>query len=687
MEEIKDEGQKESIDDILSDLNNLLNRMPAILEGIKLPNIGPIDFLSPRMPEPAVPDAAAGLSTESAPGQAEGAAWPSAPESPKLPEPEAEDEAEDVFDTAATPEARPEPEAAVTEEPHEPAPPSLAEHMFAQNARPEPPVPAATPVLIPESEPAPVPEQVFSPAPECGKFPDPEDVTGEQNSFSAATQPEGPVEQDVVNAEEPHEPAPPSLEEHMFAQNAQPEPAPVIMPECGPEPAPEPEVVTGEENSFYQAARPEERGEQGTVNPEEPHEPAPPSLEEHMFAQNVLPEPAGLNLPPEPPEIKPEPLRGEAAADPGQVSEVKKKPVYDLEAVKEEAAAIEKAFQRAPEKEEDEKVAPLFESTHDFGVPDIDTLIRLSQNKTAPAVGSDVFGEMSEEQAGPSPLIEPADDAQLQPEPILKPSAFTEAVPESQSALEADLDEIMIAPRGGSTDGEGEVMDIQNENPGKFEPEKPDRPAPEVADAAAPRLELATPQSFTLRSNEPTPEEPGFVLKQTNLEMNPNPPADDSGGDTASVAAVEERTGIFTPGAASRTRDEISPIADKPVPDGIPPERVRTVAFLYAVEDTDLCADVLTELDAICLKSASKPMFIKRGFVQAFNPEVNGNAYLQKVSEAGAMGLICLGNIPKDCVYDMENIFNAGVTFFRHFSREAFTRSAVLDLISELMLK
>ena len=754
MDELRNERQKESIDDILSDLNNLLNRMPAILEGIKLPNMDPIDFLSPRMPEPASADATAVFYPESAPEPAQ-----PVQERVKPSEPEAEDEAEQTFDSAVNPLVSRGPETTVPEEPQAPAPPALEEHMFAQSAPPEPSTPDAPPVLNPEDGSSPVPGQ-FPPAAERSKLPEPWDVTGEQNSFNMAAAPEVRTEQEAAPAEElpepappsseepmpaqsprpepepaltpeygtapvpeaalppvsdlsglheaeaaaeePREPAPPALEEHMFAQEARPEPFPVIMPEPAPEPVPEqelPPVVEREELPGLEApavedhgptlsAGPEERAEQEAAAHVELSEPALPSLEEPAYAQiSAGPEPAP-NLPSEPQGSDPGPRpQAEAPAESGgKAPEVKKAPVYDLEAVKKEAEAIEKAFKRGPEKEEDEKAAPLFETTHDFGVPDIDTLIRLSKTGAAPLNRAVPPEEEPEKQEEPFPVIEPAAYAQIQPEPVLKPAAFTEAAPESQYALEADLDEIIISPRAGSAEGEGEVMDIQNENPGKFEPEKPDRPAPEVVDAAAPRLELPTPQDFTLRSNAPASEEPGFVIKQTNLEMDPNPPAAPS-DDTAAIEKEEERTGIFTTVSAAGPKDEIGPIADKPVPDGIPPERVRTVAFLYAAEDTDLCADVLNELDAICLKSASKPMFIKRAFVQTFSPEINGNMYLQKVSEAGAMGLICLGNIPKDSVYDMENIFNAGVTFFRHFSREAFTRSAVLDLISELMLK
>ena len=43
----KDDKKKESIDDILSDLNGLLNRMPSILDGIKMPPLGPVEFENP----------------------------------------------------------------------------------------------------------------------------------------------------------------------------------------------------------------------------------------------------------------------------------------------------------------------------------------------------------------------------------------------------------------------------------------------------------------------------------------------------------------------------------------------------------------------------------------------------------------------------------------------------------------
>ena len=46
----KNEKKKESIDEILSDLNGLLNKMPSILDGIKMPEIKPVEFSSKQEP-------------------------------------------------------------------------------------------------------------------------------------------------------------------------------------------------------------------------------------------------------------------------------------------------------------------------------------------------------------------------------------------------------------------------------------------------------------------------------------------------------------------------------------------------------------------------------------------------------------------------------------------------------------
>jgi hypothetical protein len=48
--------KKESIDEILSDLNGLLNKMPSILDGIKMPEMQPAEYVKPaEAPEPKTP--------------------------------------------------------------------------------------------------------------------------------------------------------------------------------------------------------------------------------------------------------------------------------------------------------------------------------------------------------------------------------------------------------------------------------------------------------------------------------------------------------------------------------------------------------------------------------------------------------------------------------------------------------
>jgi len=57
---------------------------------------------------------------------------------------------------------------------------------------------------------------------------------------------------------------------------------------------------------------------------------------------------------------------------------------------------------------------------------------------------------------------------------------------------------------------------------------------------------------------------------------------------------------------------------------------------------------ILLELDAICLKSETKPMFVRRAFVKVFEQDTNPNLALQNVSDSKASGLICAGNIPQE---------------------------------------
>ncbi|MEK7722057.1 MAG: hypothetical protein AAB359_06675, partial [Elusimicrobiota bacterium] len=68
----KHDKKRESIDEILSDLNGLLNKMPSILDGIKMPEMQPAEFSKPaQAPEPQPPQPAAGNNVPAGPFDAD----------------------------------------------------------------------------------------------------------------------------------------------------------------------------------------------------------------------------------------------------------------------------------------------------------------------------------------------------------------------------------------------------------------------------------------------------------------------------------------------------------------------------------------------------------------------------------------------------------------------------------------
>ena len=623
MDEKREERQKESIEEILSDLNGLLNKMPAILEGIRLPEITPVDFSSPRMPEPAVRVLPPFIR----------------PASAKFPEPEVS-AGEETFDIGIKPEERGQPDAVIPEEINKPEAQSLGEYMFSRDAVPEP-----------ES-------------PECrAALPDP---------FPGLIEPAG-----LDSAPELPEIKPAA--EKTITETEAPDAAAMVF------------------NSPF----PEEESIGGVIEPEE-HRPADNAIPEGNNSSGPI-EPGGSDPAPGLPEIKP-------------VTEEIKAEACDFGSLKEEEAAIESEFKSGPEKKEDENPASFFEKAVDFGAPDIDMLMKLSQEEDLPAKEAVVSKEGSEMPAGPLPAAMPAGDKPLQQESVLEPVSDEAAVPEiaPQPALEPAPENALSGPQDVSPAGEWGVLNPENTEADKtsipadaLESILPDRaqaamsepPVPASdASGAEPRIERTSPEEFTLKTNEPAPEPSGLVIEQTSSIFNSNPPAaaPDHDDKTVVIAPVtprpeDDKTVIYEAGAAPgetlQGRADLGYLADRAVPDGIAPERVRTVAFLYAEADSELCAELLAELDAICLKSASKPMFIKRGFVRACIPGVSGNMYLQQVADAGAAGLICVGNVPQENVYEVENVFTAGGVFFRHFSRDVFCHSAALDLVAELILK
>jgi hypothetical protein len=455
-------------------------------------------------------------------------------------------------------------------------------------------------------------------------------------------------------------------------------------------------------------------------------------------------EPAGLESAPELPEIKPL-MEGNmpetdlpsssdgVEQDPAPAKISQGDPISDLESLKGAEAAGDGVLRSRPEtKEEAEPAASFFESTKDFGVPDIDALMDLSQaeasagaagNAVEASVGSGAQaaspaapeaaaaadgglsvenliimppdgaesgkgGEMAlkEGSSGPQDELDNTIPGRLEaaPEPV-EPAVQMNAVP----AAEDDEKTVVIPPPAEkaqveaaqeSPTGEVPLQGFTFEQPAPAEEKTGAIPSP----LEQPQAEAASPQAFVLEPTASVSAAPASSDDEKTMIIAPPSPASD-----------DEKTVIFEAGAnpaaatqgASGGRNDLGALAAKSAPGGVKPEQVRNVAFLYAREDGDLCADMLAELDAVCLKSPSNPMFINRAFVEVCESGNNGNVVMQKVVDAKAAGLICLGRIPQETVYEIENVFTAAGMFSRHLTRESFSHSAVLDLVLEFMLK
>ncbi|HNT98605.1 MAG TPA: hypothetical protein PKK31_10105, partial [Elusimicrobiales bacterium] len=264
-------------------------------------------------------------------------------------------------------------------------------------------------------------------------------------------------------------------------------------------------------------------------------------------------------------------------------------------------------------------------------------------------------------------------------------------------------------------------------------PEAESEPGPAVPDAAAPEAD-ARPGGISLEPQlsveEPAPaagEEPpqGAVEPQLSVGV-PEPqsaglslePRSDTPFESPIEAATaaapapevsEEKTVVFGPGqmpetpgggetlvyqggdptATSRMKASASlpELAAMEAPAAVDKSRIKTLAFLYASGEEKLCADVLATLDSICLKSESRPMFIKRAFVKPCADDMKGELVQQLVAEAGASGVFCVGAVSQEALYGIENSFNSAGLFFRHFSSDSFGLSSALDSVLDLILR
>ena len=419
----------------------------------------------------------------------------------------------------------------------------------------------------------------------------------------------------------------------------------------------------------------------------------PQSLGDFMFGEDAQQKPeqekeAETPAPAPEPETTPEPApaAGEPAAE-----EVPPFPVIEPETAP--------APKPAPEPN-------AFETTRDFGgIPDIDALLQLSDGKPAPEAPAPAA-----EAEAPAPVAEaqPSTDelaefekqlAAAVPQPQEPAPAAPAAAEEAISLEPQQAETLNLEPQAAETP-QPEAAAAAQEPPqaGGLElslSQEPQEPAPAAPSglelSISPQPEAAAPAEETLSVGRP-PE--GLVLEPASAAISGAAP---SGDETLVVpppagAPEEEKTVIFEAGAApgitSRSQaGDLAGLAGRQPPEGLPAERVRSLAFLYAPEDKALCATILSELDAICLKSPEKPMFVKRASVAECDPSLNGNYIMQSVADSGAQGLVCVGAIPQEKIYEVESVFTAANGFFRHYDSGSFTHSAALDLVLDLILR
>lgn len=560
----KDGKKKESIDEILSDLNGLLNKMPSILDGIKMPEIKPVEFTPPaaeKKPEPAAPPAADADKTvvlQPFSGLAEGAPEPQLP-----PAADAGDKTVILENFSSVPEGGQAPEESKL------VPQSLGDFMFGEETPQKPENEAEKPEPV---QPEPVQPE---PAPEAAAAPDFPVIEPESPAPAPAAAEPGPFEttRDFGGI--------PDIDALLQLSDAKPAPETPAAEPAAPAPAAEQQ----------------------------------PSVDELAEFEKQL-----ASAAPQPEEAAPAPAPEQAA--PGEVNF--------------EALTIEPAAQPAAVEAE---------------------ALRLEPQASAEPLAAEPLSLEPQTSAAPQ-----------QPAPMQFETPFgSEKAQEPPAAGGIELSVAPAAAPEPAPASDGMELSLN--------------PRPEAAVSAEETLSVGRP-------------EPGLVLEPASAVVSGAAP---SGDETLVVPPPagqpeEEKTVIFEAGAApgitSRSQaGDLAGLAGRQPPEGLPAERIRSLAFLYAPEDKALCATVLAELDSICLKSPDKPMFVKRASVSECDPNLNGNYIMQTVTDSGAQGLICVGAIPQEKIYEVESVFTAANGFFRHYDSSSFTRSAALDLVLDIILR
>ncbi|HNW43415.1 MAG TPA: hypothetical protein PKI19_02855 [Elusimicrobiales bacterium] len=678
----KNEKKKESIDDILSDLNGLLNKMPSILDGIKMPEIKPVEFKKIDQPAPSGSRPAEASPAVPAPGSAE----PSSSKGNSAP-----------FDADKTL--------------------VLADFSGLEEG-----------ASAPEAQ----------PAQEPGTAPDGGDISSSSQGFdgdktfvisSLSDLPEGAFapEQARPEGEGAEAGAKPPAGSVKLAGSPLEPPAAKVKGE-GPKPA---------SLSISELTPPEETAgvleEASLVNPDRVEELSFSSPGETAQGESAGPENtaglpvAGMNQASDfsadfaVPDIdallqmsEAKPGDGPAGA-PAPLAQAETEPSGDdlVEFERQMSAAVSReldagateqpaaAQDPSPLQAGAAQPEPAAAAEPDFSAFTIepapaeavqDSPAQDVSSQPAPetaAGGFELPSFAAEENAAAAPAPEQAPEPGLQPESGgLEPGSSAPVNP----AADASAAEVIqpepaaeAAPGGLELSAPQIAGDPAAEDTVKFGPASAAAQQLPPQDSVEPVLTVGNPDG-PLAGALSAPADGPLSSPQGDGDktMVVNAPAA-GGGD-------EEKTVVFqapaAPGITSRAKiSDLADLSAKGVPEGIPPERVRTLSFLYSPDDGAMCANLLAEIDAVCLRSQASPMFVKRAAVKMFDPDLNSNFILQTVTDSGAAGLVCVGSIPQEKVYEIENIFTSSGVYFKHFDSESFSHSAVLDMLLELILR
>ena len=719
----KNEKKKESIDDILSDLNGLLNKMPSILDGIKMPEIKPVEFkktepapepgpepvenagtepepaaqnVSPAAPAPFDGDKTVVLSDFS--GLAEGASAPGEQPPPaaafslsdvdfsgQREESAPAAEKNDSFDGEKTvvisslsglPEGAPAP----GQGSEELAAQSLGDFMFGESAQ-SPDAEAAPPAGSAKLEGSPL-----EPPSARIKIEGREDAPLELKPLpKAGDAPAGGLEEaSLVNPDQEEELVFSSPED-IFSEKSEKQENLSSLPVAG---------LARASDSFADFSIPDIDAllQLSEGKPAAGPEPVSP-------AQDSLPEPAPLT-----PAAAPEPSMDDLADFEKQMTAALPREADLPSGASADGSPEGPAFQEAPEPEQpgQAEAGPQDFAAFTIEPPAPETAGEASAQ--AEASGPELLPEavangleLPAFTAGENPSAAPEQEAGSAPEPEFGSFDLAAEVRESPDAASSAEGAIQLEPAVEVFAGADELSASPvPENPAAEETMEflPGAAAAQPESSPESLLTVGNPADGPLSLPDGPLSSPDGPLSASGG----NPSSQDEGdktmvaGATASEGGDAEKTVVMqafaSPGITSRAKmSDLGDLSKKGVPEGIPEERVRSLYFLYSSEGGTLCANLLAEIDAVCLRSQASPMFIKRAGVKVFDPDLNANYVLQTVTDSGAAGLVCVDGIPQEKIYELENAFTSSGVYFKHFDQEGFSHSAVLDMLLEVIVR